>query len=252
MNTEFQESAIRLADILDLDEIQCARLLLQSQGCIESLDCPIFSSAIVSFHQRRQFLLECFRLTVSYSVDGGLEDDTQSLSRAFLALVVEARDGSAPGGSAYVHKCLQATFDIERWLQELGDRAQGLQALGQRLSQADNDVLGFQQQSLTQQHESLSAIVSLLIKASYSSVENFYSFLDHLAKLERWNVLTVHYAPMILAFISQHGSPEGSGSLPEARALHNKLLDVKDSSAWKLRHLQATKQAWWFSEYSGW
>ncbi|KAG8530379.1 uncharacterized protein KY384_004881 [Bacidia gigantensis] len=252
VNKEFQESATQLADTLDLDEIQSTKLLLETQGHIAALDRSVISAAAISFHQHRRYLLECLRWTIYFSLDADVEGDTRSASRDLLSLILETKNGTPQNGASYIQKCLQTIFEMEGWLQELGERTQGTRAMGHTLTQEGDEILKFQQQSLTQQHESLAAIISLLAKASYSTTENFCHLLDHLSKMERWTQLTVHYAPIILAFILQHGSPEGVGSLPEARALHTKLLDTKDSSLWKMRHLQAATQAWWLAEYSGW
>ena len=235
-----------------MDEIESAKLLLEAQEHAEIQGRPILSSATIRFQQRRLFLLECLRLIVIYSANPDLDDNVRSVSRELIELILKTKDDSSRSGPVYIQKCLQAMYDIELWLQDLGDRVQGTIALGQTLSQESEDISLFQQQILAQQHESLSAIVSLLAKMSYSDVENFFKLLDHLSKIDRWNVTAAHYMPIILAFISQHGSPEGNESLREARRLHNRIMDGKDSLMWKMRHLQAATQTWWLAEYSGW
>ena len=252
VNEEFQESATQLADTLDLDEVESTRLLLEAQEHAELLDRPILSSAIIRFQQRRQYLLECLRLTLTYATDSELEDDIRTFGQELVGSILETKDGPIHNSPVYVQKCLQAMCDIESWLQQLGDRVQGTIALGQILSPDSDEIIAFQQQSLTQQHESLAAIINLLVKASYSTVEDFYKLLERLSKLDRWNVSAVHYVPIILAFISRHGSPEGNGMLREARLLNNSIMDSQDTSTWTLRHLHAATQTWWLAEYSGW
>ena len=252
VNAEFQENATQLADALDLDEIESVRVLLGAQENAELLDRPILTSAIIHFQQRRQFLLECLRLILTSSADPELEESVRNVSRELAGLILETKDGSVRNGSLYVQKCIDALYDIEKWLQGLGDRIQGIVTLGQVLSPESQDIITFQQQSLAQQHESLGAIISLLVKASYSAVDDFYKLLERLSKLDHWNHLALHYVPVVLAFIFQHGSPEGNGTLREARILDNKIMDLKDTSSWKLRQLQAATQIWWLAEYSGW
>ena len=252
MNREFQENAAQLADTLDLDEIESAKLLLETQEHAELLDRSIWSSAVIRFQRRRHFLLESLRLILTYSTNPDLEDDVRSVSRELIELILETKDGPSRNGALYIQKCLQAMCDIELWLQDLGDHVQGAIALGQAISQESDEISKFQLQALAQQHESLSAIVTLLVKMNYSDVENVFKLLDHLPRLDRWNLPAIHYVPIILAFISQHGSPEGNESLREARRLHNRIMDNKDSRVWKLRHLQAATQTWWLAEYSGW
>lgn len=210
-------------------------------------------SAIINFHRRRQFILECLRLLSALSIDPNYDDDdVQILARNLVELILETKDGPSRNGSLYIQKCLRAMSDVETWLHTLGDRIQGTKALGQTMAPEYEEVMAFQQSSLSQQHESLGAIVNTLIKASYSAVGDFYRLLEHLPKMDRWNVLAVHYVPVILAFTSHYGSPESSGTLREARMLNDRILDTREAAVWNLRHLQAATITWWLAEYSGW
>ena len=252
VNKEFRENATQLADTLELDEIESARLLLEAQESTEILDRSALTSAIILFQQRRQFLLECVRMVLIHLSDPDLEEDIQRYSRETIDLILQPKDGTSLDGSIYIQKCVQAMSDIEKWLQRLGDRVQGNIALGQVMLPEGDDIIVFQQHSLTRQHESLSAIINLLVKSSYSTSGDFYRILDQVQQLDRWNLLAVHYVPILLAFTSQYGSPEGNGSLREARMLNNRIMEIRDASIWKLQHLQAATKTWWLAEYSGW
>ena len=252
MNKEFQESATLLADTLDLDELESAGLLLESQEDAELLDRSNVATAVIRFHQRRLFLLECLRLLLKQSVAPELGEDIHDLSGQLISLILEAKDGPAHQGPRYVQKCLRAMADIEKWLFALGERQQATLALGQTLEPEVNEIMRIQQQSLEQQHESLGAVVNYLIKANHTGIEDFSMLLEHLAKLDRWNDLAVHYVPIIAAFTSQFGSSEGGGDLPEVRQLSNRIMGSKDVSPWILRNLQATTIVLWLAEYSGW
>lgn len=250
MNKEFQESAKQLADTLDLDELASAQLLLESQEDAEVLARSNVASAVILFHEHRQYLLECLRLLLKQSIDLDCEEDIRDLSRQLVGLILETKDGPARNGSLYAQKCMDAMACIEKWLQALGDLHQGTLALGQTLSPEHKEIMDFQQQSLGQQHESLGAAVQHLIRANHTGVEDFHKLLEHMPKLDRMNKLTLHYIPIIIAFTSQCGSPEGSVSLREARALNSKILDHRDSAPWALRDFQAATITWWLAEYS--
>ncbi len=252
MNKEFQESATLLADTLDLDELESARLLLESQDDADLFNRSNVATAVIQFHERRQFLLECLRLLLKQSVAPEFGEDIRDLSGQLVALILEAKDGPAHQGSLYVQRCLRAMADIEKWLFALGERQQATLALGQTLAPEVSEIMGIQQQSLEQQHESLSAIVNHFIKANQTGIEDFSRLLEHLAKLDRWSDHAVHYVPIIAAFTSQFGSPEGGGDLPDVRLLSNRILGSKDASPWILRNLQATTIVLWLAEYSGW
>lgn len=103
-----------------------------------------------------------------------------------------------------------------------------------------------------QQHESLGAIVCYLFKGTYTSSEDLRFLLDRMRKLERFDMLLVHYIPAIIASLVQYGSPSGSGTQREARSLHSAITSTKDSSAWLLAPFHAAVIAWWLSVYSGW
>lgn len=252
MNEEFRDTAAQLADILDLDELESARLLIESGGYGTRIDRSEAASAIIHFHERRLFVLECMRLLLRQSQDLEGVESVREFAHQMVGLVLETQDGPARNGSLYTQKCLNAMVGIEKWLQSLGDRHQGNMALGQTARTEYTEILEFQQSSLAEQHESLGAIVTYLIKSGHTGVEDFHKLLDYLPKLDRWNSIAVHYVPMITAFTSQFGSPDGGGELREARMLNSKILDNKDKTPWILRNLQAAMITWWLSEYSGW
>lgn len=252
VNAEFIEGTLLLADALDLDEIAAAQLFLDAQQDTEILDRSNLVAAVIRFHERRQFLLECLRLVLKYSTDEHLESDPRDIFLQLVTLILDTKDGPARNGSLYVQKCLRAMSDIEKWLQVLGERHQGNLTLGKSSTPESDEIIGFQQVSLMQQHESLGALLTYLVKASHTGEEDFYKLLEHLPKLDRWNNLAVHYVPVITAFTSQYGSPEGSASFREARLLNTKIMDNKDSAPWALRNFQAATITWWLAEFSGW
>ncbi|KAL8851379.1 MAG: hypothetical protein Q9198_011074, partial [Flavoplaca austrocitrina] len=166
--------------------------------------------------------------------------------------ILEVKDGPARNGSLFTRKCFKAMADIEQWINDLAERYQGTLALGQSMTVEYDEIMGFQQSSLAQQHESLGAIVTYLVKGSYTNTEDFFQLLQHMPTIERWNHIAVHYVPAIAAFTSEYGSPDNGGSLREARMLHKRIMDGRDSSPWALRNLQAAMVSWWLAEYSGW
>ena len=226
--------------------------MIESGDDVHRFDRSKAASAIIHFHERRLFILECIRLLLEQSQNLEGVESVRDIAGQLIGLILEIKDGPARNGSLYTQKCLNAMAGIEKWLHALGERHQGNLALGQTVRTEYTEVLEFQQSSLAEQHESLGAIVTYLIKAGHTGVENFYKLLDYLPKLDRWNSIAVHYVPMIIAFISQYGSSDGGGTLREARMLNSKILDNKDKMPWILRNLQAAMITWWLSEYSGW
>ena len=253
VNDEFKESTVQLAEVLDLDEIKSARILLGAQAEAEDLDRSVLATGVIHFHEDRQFLLECLRLVLKESTNPDRDEGIRDVLRQLIALILETHNGQARNGSLYTRKCASAMEAVENWLVGLAERVQSAIILEQTSTPEHQEILDFEQISLAKQHESLAAIITYLVKANYTNVEDFHNLLDdHLPRLDRWTYLAVHYVPPILAFISQYGSPEGGGSLQEARSLHTKIMENRESRPWPLRNLQAAMACWWIAEYSGW
>ena len=137
---------------------------------------------------------------------------------------------------------------IEQWLAKLAEQVQRAATVGG----ASEELIEYQHHSLNQQHESLAAIYVQFVKANYSLVEDFHKLLDYVPRIDRWNGPAMHYVPMVLSLISEYGSPDGRATLLEARALHRKLVDEKESKSWLLPQFQAAVICWWIAEYTGW
>ena len=252
LNEEFRVTAEQLADTLNLDEIESARLLIESGEESKRFDRSRAASAVIYFHERRLFLLECLRLLLRLPHDLEGPENVRDVTRQLITLILEIKDGPARNGSLYAQKCFNAMAEIEQWLRSLGERHQGNMALGQTARTEYTEILELQESSLAEQHESLGAIVTYLIKAGYTGAEDFHKLLDYLPKLDRWNSIAIHYVPMIIAFTSQLGSMDDGGVLRDARMLNSKILDNRDKTPWILRNLQAATITWWLSEYSRW
>ena len=243
---------MKLADALNLDEIEAFRLLLDAQEEVDALDRSSSMIAIIRFHESRQFLLESLRLVLSLAANVDTSEEVRDVLSQVVALILETKDGPIQPGSPYVQRCLTTMEDVETWIHSLTDRMQRRLTLGEIWSAEFEEIIDFQQHSLDQQHESLSSIVIHLTKAKHAKVESFVRLLDSMHGLDAWNSIAVRYVPVLLAFISEYGSPEGSGSLDQARSLNAKITDTKGSLAWNLKSLQFASICWWLAEYSGW
>ena len=252
LNKDFQDCTIQLADSLDLDEIESAKLLLIAQDEDTSADRSVSANAAILFHQHNHFLLECLRLILVIAIDLDIEDEYRNACQHSVETILGSTQALATNGADFILRCLKAMLEREERLTRLAQRLQGAVALGDASSKELNEINRFEEQSLLNQHESLTGIISLLAKASYSSIETFKVVYDRMSRLDRWNRFTIHYCALILVLITQHGSPEANGDLNEARSLHEIVLDQKDTSNWILRYLQAAVQTWWLAEYSGW
>ena len=242
---------MQLADGLELDELQSARLLVLGQELSGILDRPALACAIIHFHQTRQTLLDCLRILLRQSQDVRLDEDIRHTLLRLVGLVLETKDGTASNGSSYTRKCFAAMEGCEKWLYSIAERIQGAVTLGQASTPTFKEIMDLQQESLTQQHEALGAIVTYLVEGGYTIVDNFLNILDYVPTLNQWGAVAVHYVPILISFTRQFGFADGSANLHEARSINTKLINSKESRSWGLTHLQAAMTTWWLAEYSG-
>ncbi|KAJ5713216.1 uncharacterized protein N7483_010397 [Penicillium malachiteum] len=250
INTDFQQGALQLADALNIDELEAAGMFLAAQEDSQVLDRPPLIAAIMRFHERRSFLLECLRLI--FRISGDTEPQIlATYAQNALEEILETKS-SLQNASLYSRKALQAMNDIEKWILLLADQAQKASVVGQQEDQDIMEAIEYQRHSLQQQHESLGAVLCHLFKGSLTSVEDFRVLISQLKKLERLDGLLIHYIPLTIAAFSRYGSPEGNQSRQEARSLHSAITSATDSQTWKLPQFHAAIIALWLSVYSGW
>ncbi|KAL2011469.1 hypothetical protein VTN00DRAFT_4187 [Thermoascus crustaceus] len=251
INEDFKQGALQLADALNIDELEAAALFMAAQEDAQQLDRTPLITAIMRFHERRHFLLECLRLILreSFEVEREL---TQELMQETVAHILEIKDGPLRNGSLYARKVMNSMGDIEKWLSLLGEQVHKASVVGQTEDPDVMEAIEYQRASLRQQHESLGAILCYLFKRNFTSSEDLRLLLDRLRKFERLDMLLVHHLPAIIAAFVQYGSPEGSGSLREARSLHPVVTVSKDNQTWILPNFHATVVALWLAVYSGW
>ena len=215
------------------------------------MDRPPLACAVLHFHESRHYLLECLRLLLKLSQDVEYEEEIRGALLDLITIILETKYGPETNGFLFIRKCLAAMDGCEKWLQSLAERIQRMVTLGETATPTFDEIMDFQQENLTQQHESLGAIVTYLVKGGFTGVDDFRRLLDHMPNLDRWGALAVHYVPILMAMVSQYGSSEGSVGLREARVIHTKIMEGRESKQWPLTHLQAAVTTWWLAEYSG-
>lgn len=251
INEDFKQEALNLADALNLDELEAAALYLSSQDHAQVLDRRPLIASIMLFHERRQFLLECLRLILCESFEVEREI-TQEIMQDTMASILEIKGAPLRNASLYARKCMESMEDIEKWLVLLGEQTQKASIVGQAGDPDIMEAIDFQRISLLQQHESLGAILCYLFKGPYTSSEELRLHLNRLRKLDKFDSLLVHYIPSIIAAFVQHGSPEGSGSLKDARSLHFAITSTGSGQTWALPTFHAAVIALWLAIYSVW
>ena len=185
INEEFQAGSLRLADDLNIDELDAARLFLDSQDEIDISGQPAHTASIIRFHQRRKSLLDCLRTIVQLAADIDQDDVVRDVLEDFVRRII------LTGGSAtrYIQRCLLSMGDIKAWLQSLADKLNGASVIGQAQQPDFLEAIQFQQTSLVTQHESLGLIVFWLVKLNHSVMADFDLVLETLRTADRYDNL---------------------------------------------------------------
>ncbi|KAF2259279.1 hypothetical protein CC78DRAFT_525092 [Lojkania enalia] len=251
INDEFKQETLELADALDLDELEAAKLFFGSQTEAEELDRSRFQTAIIRFHLRREYILLCLRMLVKTSLDNGeVEVEGQSTLLLAVQIILGVEGVNFEKAHHFWTKCLTAMQHIEKWLQDITERLQRAQVVGQAPLPSFVEIMTFQRQSLTRQHENLAAICTHMVKAGFASLDNFKALLARLKTLDRHDLIAIHYVPMIIRLTSWVAL-ESNTTTKDARTLNDALMAGRETDSWNLRNLHAATVAWWLAEYSG-
>ncbi|TAQ88371.1 hypothetical protein B7494_g3314 [Chlorociboria aeruginascens] len=253
INTEFQQNVLQLADEVDLDELEAAQICLESQDYAAASGRSILDSSVIRFHQRRKYLLHSLRLILQLAGD---VDQEEGIRDAFAEVVTTiTRPPSlrpSTNSNVFVSQCLQNMKDVKNSLQNLAEKSNSASVLGHGQELDVSKMIEYQRVSLVNEHESLGVIVSHLVKANYSVIEDFESMVNILRKADKYDNLLLHYFPALGAFISRFGAVDGGGSMEDARSLNDNFIIKADQGPWILGYVHAAFRAWWLAEYSGW
>jgi nuclear pore complex protein Nup205 len=255
VNDDFKQQTLELADALDLDEVDAAALFMGAAAEADELDRTQLQTAVIRFHRRREYVLLCLRILMKIALDNGDSEDANiealpAFQRAVQIILGVEGAANLVNAYGYWNKCLTGMSNVEKWLQQIMERIQSTRVVGQVPLPGFVEIMDFQRQSLTRQHENLSAICTHMIKAGYVNLDNYKALLAKAKTLERHDIITVHYVPMIIR-LTGWTATESNVMLREARSLHDTLMAERDSSNWVLRNLHAATLAWWLAEYSG-
>ncbi|KAG9563410.1 nuclear pore complex subunit Nup192, partial [Aureobasidium melanogenum] len=223
INEDWRQEVIQVADELDLDELDAARLNLQSENTAQELGRPTSMAAIFRFHGHRETLLECLRLTIQQAVDCENTDDRDKFVTC-AGLITEKPDAT------FWRKCVDAMAIVEQWLQKLQDRLNQIAMIGQTAHGYALETLQFEKQSLTKQHESLGAVISHLVKVGIATVDDYRYLLNKTAQLASPDDIALHYLPALVSCASVIGPVDSAASLRDARGLDQYFADNSDNS----------------------
>lgn len=228
-------------------------MLLETQEDPIAQGRSFLERAIVRFHQRRKYILECVRLCL---VIAGDPDHTDDLREGFVQIAHEHlyRSGlpgksAAPPNEKLVVRCSKAMSDIKSWLQKLAEQAAS-SVIYQGGQQNAQEIREYTRISLVQQHEVLGMIMCTAIEQGQSTKDDFLTLIQLLKKTEKYDHLLLHLFPSIGAFISRFGSTQFDADVTVAREINKAIFPATDNDSWSLPFFRAAVQAWWLAEYS--
>ncbi|KXX80486.1 hypothetical protein MMYC01_202449 [Madurella mycetomatis] len=261
INDDFVNDCLKVADDLDLDELEAARILLDcdAEGDTETQCRPLWECAVIRFHQERKYLLDCMRLCLEAAADDELEPGLQD----FLGAVAEDKVFGIPTpgirheapAQRFLPRCMEAMKNVRSMIQSMMDRAAARNMLQQAsLVKAPEyqETFDFSRQSLVEQHECLAVILHGAVEKRHATVSDFREFIKLLRKVDKYDHFLVHLFPVLAAYITVFGSTEGVGDLQQARQLNELVCKQGEDDSWTLANLGAAVRAWWIAEYSGW
>lgn len=252
----FREAAIAVADELDLDEVEAAKLCILSQVDGSETDASLPLRAMVRFHEQRAALLDCMRLLLQLGIDSDVAPD-EDYTDAFSEIGRKIVEGRGQKGNeekradpaAYWRSCVDGLTDVESFLKKMADYKDKLVMTGQSASGDIGDALRAQRFLLTRQHESLASIMSYLLRGNFVQPEDYRIFLSKAATLETEIDISIHYLPILISGASHIGS-EGVTSAETARDLHKLFAAGNAQLQWKQPTLRAAATVCWLAEYN--
>jgi len=154
----------------------------------------------------------------------------------------------------FIPRCMEAMKGVRSMLQCMADKANARNMLQQAslVRPLDNqETLDFSRLSLVEQHECLASILHAAVQRHHATVADFQDFIKILRKWDKYDHFLIHLIPVLAAYITEFGSPEGMGDLQQARRLNDFICKGGDEDSWALPVLGAAVRAWWIAEHNG-
>ena len=247
---DFRAAALQVSEELDLDELEAAKLCISAGAGTESessMNLPYY--ALVQFHKQRVILLDCVRLMLLQAIDLDAGDETGAAFQEVTREVIRGPDQKPDGDSAYWRRCMDGLGEVEGYLKKVSDHKQTLIMTGQPIHGELADALIAQRHLLIQQHESLAAIMSYLIRGGHIVREDFRSFLSKAAALEGPIDVTIHYLPIVISG-SAYFAADGTSTFESAKDLYSLFVPGPGQLQWKQPAFKAAATVTWLAEYS--
>ena len=247
---DFRAATLQVADELDLDELEAAKLCVGAGTGVEGQPASRLAyQALVRFHDHRYTLIDCVRLLLLQTVDLDAGDDIGVLFQHITRGVIRGEDERADGPSAYWRKCMEGLTELEGYVEKIRQHKETVIQTGLSRHGEVAEALVAQRLLLTRQHQSLAATMSYLIRGGHIAPGDFRSLLTKAAGLEAPLDFTYHYLPVLISGSAYFGA-DGSTTYDAAKDLHAALASGPGQLQWKQSAFRAAATVIWLAEYS--
>lgn len=250
VNDDFKQQAIQVADALDYDEVESAKLFLDALQEADSLNRSPLASCIFLYHEIRQYSLECIRLIFEKAAAQDIDEDVSNGLKQFISLLFQNDQGQLASGSSFWNRCLDMMTDIEKMIGGVNDRLHTVAMTDQRQAPEFAEIMDFQRSSLAAQHASLGAVEYWVAKSNYTKAEDLTLLMRRLRPVDRYDATLVHYLPALFCSLNIFASTENLCPAAEAKPLSESILSPKDNESWSFRNLHAAVIMAWVVHYS--
>lgn len=178
-----------MSDELEINELEAAALVLDSQDDPGILGRSLLECSIIRFHQHRKYVLDIIRLLVE--LDREAETETGPVYEYATQYLREGVFASN-GAQRIISRCMTAMKDIRNWVQKLNDKITAAAVLaGVPTSQLSGELetVDFSRVSLIQQHELMAVIMCRAIETNLGQEDDFKALLAELKATDKYDCL---------------------------------------------------------------
>lgn len=249
IKNEFRDSTFQVADELDLDEVEAAKLCLAVKEDAEGEPDTLALRAILHYHRKNEVMLDCVRMIFRKAADQDSDDAVIDHFQDMVARIMMGEERQLSARSAYWRKCIEGLTDVEASIQKTQERVQYLVTMGESLVSAQGERLQAQRMFLAHQHEMLASIMTYTIRGNHVQPEDFRQLLSKAASTETPMDIMVHYTPILICGSAYFGSDPATTD-QAAQDLHKLFASGPGQLQWKMKNFQYATTIWWLAEYS--
>lgn len=252
---EVKQNAFRLADIVDLDEVEAARRLILDQESALSIGLPPLEFSINQLREDQYFTLDTLRLVLHLSIPDEARDDQALLNSRFGDLtsrIVEISKTQAEKHITFFQRCLDAMAGLRSSVYQNQERAQRASVLGPSTEEFGMNSLSQQTSDLLAQHEVLGCILVALARLNRGTLDDLQALWKVLQSFEKYESTLLHHMPATFELCIRLAAYNSEQTRRTIDQINDNLFDEQYKTKWPLHYVRAAIQLVWTSSYATW